>query len=70
MARIKGEIIVARSVADVFDFVSDERNEPRYNHQMVSVEQLSPGPIGLGSQFRAKMRVQRTHKMRAAAAWL
>jgi hypothetical protein len=56
MARIKGEIIIARSVAEVFDFVSDERNEPRYNPQMVSVEQISPGPIGLGSQFRAQMK--------------
>ena len=56
MAWIAGEIVIDRPVAEVFDFVSDERNEPRYNPQMVSVELLSPSPIGLGSTFRAQMK--------------
>lgn len=56
MARISGEIVIDRSVEDVFDFVSDECNEPRYNPQMLSVEKLSPGPIGSGTQFRAQMK--------------
>ena len=38
----------------VFDFVADERNEPRFNPQMLRAEQLSPGPIGLGTRFRAR----------------
>jgi hypothetical protein len=41
---------------EVFDFVSDECNEPRYNPQMLSVEKLSPGPIGSGTQFRVQMK--------------
>jgi hypothetical protein len=53
---IKGEIVIERRVEDVFDFVSDERNEPRYNPQMTFVEQVSDGPIGLGSRFRAVVR--------------
>jgi hypothetical protein len=40
----------------VFDFAADERNEPRYNPRMLSSEMLSPGPVGLGSRFRAVMR--------------
>ena len=56
VARIEGEIVIHRPIAEVFDFVSDERNEPRYNPQMISVEQLTPDPIGLGSQFRAQMK--------------
>jgi hypothetical protein len=31
MADINGEIIIHRPVEEVFDFVADERNEPRYN---------------------------------------
>ena len=56
MARINGEIVIDRPLEVVFDFVSDERNEPRYNPQMLSVEKLSPGPIGSGTQFRAQMK--------------
>ncbi|MDA8330292.1 MAG: SRPBCC family protein, partial [Candidatus Dormibacteraeota bacterium] len=33
---------------------ADERNEPRYNPQMLRAEQISSGPIGLGTRFRAE----------------
>ncbi len=58
MVRIDGEIVINRPVDTVFDFVADERNEPRYNPRMLRVEKLSPGPIGLGSRFRAAMRTR------------
>jgi hypothetical protein len=54
MARIEGEIAIDRPVDEVFDFVADARNEPRYNPRMARVEKLSPGPIGCGSRFRAE----------------
>jgi uncharacterized protein YndB with AHSA1/START domain len=56
MAHINGEIIIKRPVEEVFDFVADERNEPRYNPRMLRAEKLSSGPVGLGSRFRAVMR--------------
>ena len=56
MTLIEGEIVIHRRVEDVFDFVADQRNEPRYNPQMLSAEQVSGGPIGLGTQFRAELR--------------
>ncbi len=59
MARIEGEIIIHRPVEEVFDFVADERNEPRYNPHMLSVELTSAGPIGLGSRFRAELKTGR-----------
>ena len=37
MARINGEILIDRPREAVFDFVSDECNEPRYNPQMLWV---------------------------------
>jgi uncharacterized protein YndB with AHSA1/START domain len=58
MAHIDGEIVINRPVEEVFDFVADERNEPRYNPRMLRVEKLSPGPAGLGSRFRAEMRTR------------
>jgi hypothetical protein len=53
MPLIRGEIVIERPIEQVFDFVSDECNEPRYNPQMTFVEQTSDGPIGLGSRFDA-----------------
>jgi hypothetical protein len=55
MSLFKGEIVIDRRIEDVFDFVSDECNEPRYNPQMTSVENVAGGPIGVGSRFRAEV---------------
>jgi hypothetical protein len=54
MAHIKGEIVISQPVHVVFDFAADERNEPRFNPRMRRVEQISPGPIGRGTRFRAE----------------
>jgi uncharacterized protein YndB with AHSA1/START domain len=52
-APIEGEILIDRPVEEVFDVVSDERNEPRYNPRLLWVEKISGGPIGCGTRFRA-----------------
>ena len=54
MTVIDGEIVIERPVEDVFDFVADERNEPRFNSRMSRVELLTPEPVGAGSQFVAE----------------
>jgi uncharacterized membrane protein len=54
MAHVEGQVIIHRPVDEVFDFVADERNEPRYNPQMRCAEQISTGPIGVGTTFRAE----------------
>lgn len=58
MARIEGDIVIRRPIEEVFDFVADERNEPRYNHQMAAAELLTPEPIGPGSRFHAELRMR------------
>lgn len=37
-----------RPVEEVFDFVADETNEPRYNQDMVRCEKVTPGPLASG----------------------
>jgi uncharacterized protein YndB with AHSA1/START domain len=54
MVRIEGEIAIDRPVDEVFDFVADERNEPRYNPRILRVHKLTPGPLGQGTRFRAE----------------
>jgi hypothetical protein len=55
VVHIAGEIVIARPPEVAFDFVADERNEPRFNPRMTSVDKLSDGEIGLGTQFRAEV---------------
>ena len=55
MIHVTGDIVIDRSVEDVFDYVADERNEPTYNAQMRLAEKISEGPIGVGTQYRAEV---------------
>ena len=47
--------IEAHARADiVFDFMTDVRNEPNWNPQMLRVEKPTPGEIGRGTRFRVR----------------
>jgi hypothetical protein len=59
MAIVSGEILINRPVEQVFDFVSDQRNEPIYNPRMLQSEKITDGPIGVGTRFRAMAMVGR-----------
>ncbi len=41
--------MINRPVEEVFDFVTDARNEPRYNPCILNVEKTTSGPIGCGT---------------------
>ena len=58
MTRIRGSIWIARPPEEVFDFVADERNEPSYNLEMLSVAKATAGPIGVGTRWQAVVRSQ------------
>jgi polyketide cyclase/dehydrase/lipid transport protein len=47
---------IRREPADVFAFVSDQRNLLSYWPYYESIEMLTPDPIARGSQFRARLR--------------
>jgi hypothetical protein len=59
IVRIAGNIIIDRPIDEVFDFVADEPNEPRYNRRMRRAEKLSAGPVGLGARFHAEIATRR-----------
>jgi uncharacterized protein YndB with AHSA1/START domain len=55
LVHIEGEIVIGRPVEEVFDFVADQQNEPRYNTQMRGSEKITEGPIGVGTRYRAEV---------------
>lgn len=64
MAGIEGDIVIARPVEAVFDYVADQTNEPRYNPQMVRADKITAGPVGVGTRFRsAVVSMGRTAEM-------
>jgi hypothetical protein len=65
MAKIEGEILIGRSIEEVFDFVADQRNEPQYNPHMVRAAKVTDGPVGKGTVFRSATKsMGRTAEMR------
>lgn len=56
MAVIESTALIHRPKEEVFDFLVDLRNELIWNPDVVSVELLTPEPIGLGSRYLAKWK--------------
>ena len=54
MVHIHGEIVINRPLEEVFDVVADTSREPRYNPRMHHAEQITNGPIGVGTRFHAE----------------
>jgi hypothetical protein len=53
MVRVEGAITVERPLEEVFDFVADESNEPKYNPRMTRADKITSGPIGVGTRFNS-----------------
>src|SRR5664279_5143251 len=54
MVHIHGEIVINRPLEEVFDVVADTSREPRYNPRMHHAEQITNGPVGVGTRFHAE----------------
>ena len=45
-------VTIERPVHDVFAFVADPENIPRWNYAIVETRKTSDGPVGVGSTYR------------------
>lgn len=55
MVRVEGDVTIERPLEEVFDFVADESNEPKYNPRMTRADKITNGPIRAGTQFNSVM---------------
>ena len=53
-------VTIQRDPAIVFPFVANMQNDPLYLSGVESVEKATNGPVGPGTQYRARVRVGRT----------
>ncbi|SRR6266516_1491392 len=59
MASFENTVIIQRSVEDVFAFLADFENVPRWNYAIVETRKVSPGPVGVGTTYRQTRSVPR-----------
>jgi len=52
MFKFEKSIMINRPQQEVFEFVMNLENDPKWQGSIVSVKQISDGPIGVGSTFR------------------
>jgi hypothetical protein len=51
MIQFENNLIIKRPVAEVFAFVSDFTNMPKWNYFVLEVKKVNPGPVGLGTTY-------------------
>lgn len=56
MAVIENSVVIDHPPEVVFDYAVDVMNEREWNPTVESVEKLTPGPVGLGTTYRAKWK--------------
>ena len=52
MIKFEISILIHRSIADVFDYVSDTENDPRWNSAVVDVERVDDSDDELNCKYR------------------
>jgi uncharacterized membrane protein len=52
MIKFEKSVLINRPQQEVFDFVTNLSNDPKWQSSIESVEQVSDGPIGVGSTWR------------------
>jgi hypothetical protein len=58
---VRTQVLINRDVKTVFGFMSDLRNQPQYMPEVLSVEKITEGDIGPGTQFRSTVRLDETN---------
>lgn len=52
MATFENTVVIRRPIEEVFAFLSDLENVPKWNYAIVETRKVSKGPVGLGTVYR------------------
>jgi hypothetical protein len=59
MPSFENTVVIQRPVEDVFAFLADFENVPRWNYAIVETRKTSPGPVGVGTTYDQTRSVPR-----------
>jgi polyketide cyclase/dehydrase/lipid transport protein len=51
VATFENTVLIARPIEDVFAFLSDLENIPKWNYAIVETRKISEGPVGVGTTY-------------------
>ncbi|MFG1785137.1 SRPBCC family protein [Rhodococcus oryzae] len=57
MPVLEQSVLIARPASEVWDFLADPANWPSWESSMLEMEQVTDGPLGLGTRWRGVTRV-------------
>jgi hypothetical protein len=52
VATFENVVMIARPIEDVFAFLSDLENIPKWNYAIVETRKVSKGPVGVGTTYQ------------------
>jgi uncharacterized protein YndB with AHSA1/START domain len=52
VATFENTVMIARPIEDVFAFLSDLENIPKWNYAIVETRKVSEGPVGVGTTYQ------------------
>jgi uncharacterized protein YndB with AHSA1/START domain len=52
MATFENTVMIGRPIEEVFGFLSDFENIPRWNYAIVETRKVSEGPVGVGTIYQ------------------
>jgi hypothetical protein len=52
VASFKNTVMIGRPIEEVFGFLSDFENIPRWNYAIVETRKVSQGPVGVGTIYQ------------------
>ena len=62
--KFSNSILIHRSIFDVFDYLANLENLPRWNYAIQETRKISPGPNGVGSAYRQLRTLPKTMEER------
>jgi carbon monoxide dehydrogenase subunit G len=54
--RFEGTAVVARPIEEVFDFLADGTNDPKFSARVLEMAKATDGPVGVGTVFRSTVK--------------
>jgi uncharacterized protein YndB with AHSA1/START domain len=56
LLEFSNKLEIRRPIAEVFQFLSNFENMPKWNYFVVNVKKISDGPVGINTAFRQKRK--------------
>jgi carbon monoxide dehydrogenase subunit G len=54
--RFEGTAVVDRPIEEVFDFLADGTNDPKFSPRVLEIAKATDGPIGVGTVFKSTVK--------------